>query len=342
MKKVFIIILLILVSPIIVNAHPGRTDSNGCHTCRTNCSKWGLSTGEYHCHNGSSSKSSGSKSSTKTTTVKKVVSKSKNTNLGILFIDGKKINIKSNMTYKTSEDSVSISAITEDSKATIEYDKDIDLEVGNNNITVKVIAEDTKYTKKYNINIIRLSSDTGIEIFIDDNKIEDNDVIEVSDSSINLDYKTNFEGAKVEVIGDYDDLVYGKNEIKFIVTAEDGTEKEYNINIIRLSNDTSIDIFINDKSVENNDIVEVSDSSINLDYKTGYEGAKVEVIGNYKKLVHGKNKIKLIVTAEDGTKEEYNIIINRNYKNKLVNSLFKFKLNNNIKEIFTKVLRLDF
>ncbi|MBU4338538.1 YHYH domain-containing protein [Patescibacteria group bacterium] len=31
-------------------AHPGRTDSSGCHTCRTNCSSWGLSSGEYHCH----------------------------------------------------------------------------------------------------------------------------------------------------------------------------------------------------------------------------------------------------------------------------------------------------
>ncbi len=31
-------------------AHPGRTDSYGCHTCRTNCSSWGLSYGEYHCH----------------------------------------------------------------------------------------------------------------------------------------------------------------------------------------------------------------------------------------------------------------------------------------------------
>jgi len=31
-------------------AHPGRTDSSGCHTCRTNCPNWGLSYGEYHCH----------------------------------------------------------------------------------------------------------------------------------------------------------------------------------------------------------------------------------------------------------------------------------------------------
>lgn len=34
----------------VVFAHPGRTDSFGCHTCRTNCPKWGLSYGEYHCH----------------------------------------------------------------------------------------------------------------------------------------------------------------------------------------------------------------------------------------------------------------------------------------------------
>lgn len=34
----------------MVLAHPGRTDSYGCHTCRTNCAKWGLSQNEYHCH----------------------------------------------------------------------------------------------------------------------------------------------------------------------------------------------------------------------------------------------------------------------------------------------------
>lgn len=38
-------------------AHSGRTDSAGCHTCYTNCEKYGLSYGQYHCHNGSSSSS---------------------------------------------------------------------------------------------------------------------------------------------------------------------------------------------------------------------------------------------------------------------------------------------
>lgn len=35
------------------HAHPGRTDSSGGHTCRTNCESWGLEYGEYHSHGGS-------------------------------------------------------------------------------------------------------------------------------------------------------------------------------------------------------------------------------------------------------------------------------------------------
>ncbi len=40
-----------------VSAHSGRTNSAGCHTCYTNCASYGLSDGEYHCHNGGSTSS---------------------------------------------------------------------------------------------------------------------------------------------------------------------------------------------------------------------------------------------------------------------------------------------
>jgi hypothetical protein len=33
-----------------VDAHPGRTDSQGCHVCSSNCAKHGLKDGERHCH----------------------------------------------------------------------------------------------------------------------------------------------------------------------------------------------------------------------------------------------------------------------------------------------------
>src|SRR3989344_6831902 len=51
MKKIILILIaIILLTPSLILAHPGRTDSSGGHTCRTNCASWGLSTGEYHYH----------------------------------------------------------------------------------------------------------------------------------------------------------------------------------------------------------------------------------------------------------------------------------------------------
>ena len=56
------------LAPVPVYAHPGRTDSSGGHTCRTNCESWGLGYGEYHSHGGGGS-SGGSTGSTYTAPV---------------------------------------------------------------------------------------------------------------------------------------------------------------------------------------------------------------------------------------------------------------------------------
>lgn len=45
------VFLTVFLSSNYALAHPGNTDASGCHTCRTNCSSWGLYSGEYHCHN---------------------------------------------------------------------------------------------------------------------------------------------------------------------------------------------------------------------------------------------------------------------------------------------------
>ena len=43
-------VVFIFAGTTDVLAHPGRTDSSGGHTCRTNCPSWGRSYGEYHTH----------------------------------------------------------------------------------------------------------------------------------------------------------------------------------------------------------------------------------------------------------------------------------------------------
>lgn len=61
-KLVFLTLIFTFLFGTFASAHPGRTDSNGGHTCWTNCSKWGLKTGEYHTHNGGSATSNSSSS----------------------------------------------------------------------------------------------------------------------------------------------------------------------------------------------------------------------------------------------------------------------------------------
>ncbi len=55
MKKLFLLPTILLVASLFVSpvfAHPGNTDGNGCHTCRTNCTeRWGIPYGFYHRHN---------------------------------------------------------------------------------------------------------------------------------------------------------------------------------------------------------------------------------------------------------------------------------------------------
>lgn len=44
------LVLALLITTTSSFAHPGNTDSQGGHTCRTNCERWGLRYGEYHFH----------------------------------------------------------------------------------------------------------------------------------------------------------------------------------------------------------------------------------------------------------------------------------------------------
>lgn len=56
MKKNLLIFGLVIAFYLLLpttktQAHPGNTDSSGGHTCRTNCTSWGLEYGQYHFHN---------------------------------------------------------------------------------------------------------------------------------------------------------------------------------------------------------------------------------------------------------------------------------------------------
>lgn len=249
-KNFYTLILLLIILPITVFAHPGRTDSNGCHTCRKNCASWGLSSGEYHCHNGSYSSNNKIETTrntttrnTTTTTIKITTTtqkpKSNDNTLKAIIIDGESLDIENELEYITKNESVDIEVVPNDEKATYEIIGDTDLSIGENQLIIVVEAEDGAI-RKYVIDITReviLSSNTDINIFINGEEVifdnfKANINVNNSITKIDFDYELDDEKSRIE----YDkinDLKVGNNYLKIKVIAEDGSNQIYNIVINR-------------------------------------------------------------------------------------------------------------
>lgn len=262
-KDLFVItILCVILCPYNTFAHPGRTDSNGCHYCRTNCASWGLNQDEYHCHSGntytnslgqvfnadgsminSSSKvESNNQITNNTPTIKKTVAKSSDNSIKSIIVDNNQIDVNDIMTYQTSKSTVDIKVELNDSKATYKIDKST-LVIGDNTVNIIVTAENGN-SKNYVLNVTRkdLSKNTNVKIYVDNKEItfENNTAeINVPTSMINLNYKYELEdvNANLFVTGDKN-LKDGKNSVIFEVTAEDGTKKTYTL-IVNKADETN-------------------------------------------------------------------------------------------------------
>lgn len=261
-KKILILVVfcsMLLFFPKNVLAHPGKTDGNGCHYCRTNCSKWGLNNDEYHCHNGntytnskgqtynsngtlisegssSNSNNTGSgNSNSNNNVIPSSKPKSSDNTLKSISIDGQDISVSDTMTYKTKKDKIDIVIELNDSKATYDINNK-PLLVGKNDISIKVTAENGD-VKNYSLLVNRenLSSNTNVKIIVDDKEVNfflEKANIDVSSDTENLNYKYELEdkNSQIKINGDKD-LKAGENIVTFIVTAEDGTEKEYKLTV---------------------------------------------------------------------------------------------------------------
>lgn len=269
MKKCFLFIFCFMfLFTTEVLAHPGRTDSNGGHTCRTNCSKWGLNDDEYHYHNGNTytnskgqifnsdgtminnsgvinsnsdsnnnnnNSNNSNSNSNNHTTIPKENSKSSDNTLKSITIDGNNIEISDEMSYSTFNEIVEILVETNDSKASYDIENPA-LQLGSNIISIKVTAENGT-TKNYNISIMKeqLSNNVNIKIFINEEEtkfVNNKATVYVSSSTEKLNYKYILEdkNAKVEV-NEVDEFKFGDNIMIFKVIAQDDTEMTYELTI---------------------------------------------------------------------------------------------------------------
>ncbi len=323
MKKEKIIILmlsiLILFTDMNVYAHPGRTDSRGCHTCRTNCEKWGLSYGQYHCHSGSSSTSPSRSNPTGTTYIK-----NSDATLSSVKVDGTNITIDNVMNYTTTNKNPKIVAMPTSKKSTVEIMNNENLTHGINQIIIKVTAENSN-TKQYKLNINIVNSDATLKsIKINNKNIEISDIMNytTTDDIIKLDVSACDIYAKIQNKQIYN-LELGNNEITIDVQAEDNkTTKKYTLNVVReriISDNTDIAMYINNSKVifnnyESNTIYLSSKTTeLNIKYELADKNAKIDL--DYDKFIKtGNKKIKFAVIAENGKRQEYIVNIHKNSK----------------------------
>lgn len=258
------------------------------------------------------------------------IKKNNDTSLKSITIDSNSITIKDTMQYTTTSERVSIIAIPTNDKTTITIDTTEALIVGTNYRMIRATAEDGS-VKEYTLTIVReniKSSNNSLHsIMIDDDTILISDSMQYTTGSKGVSIKPIAEDSNAIVSINYnlDDLSVGYNEIPISVRAEDGSINQYKINIKRLNDDIGIDVAINDQKVtfdsyESKITVGRNIGEVSIDYLTNDDNATV-ALDYEKKLTDGDNNILIHVTAENGSIQEYSIVVRRKSLYNLVKSV---------------------
>lgn len=232
----------------------------------------------------------------------------------------------------------------------------VNLNVGNNSIEIKVKAENEvvkTYTikiarkdvdkpvngdstnndslkeekKSNNTNLSELKISEGILVF-DKEQTEYKVTVSYDIESIELEVKTEHDKATYE-IDTPKELVVGENKITIKVKAEDNSEKEYVIIVIRkneeevISNNSKLKklnvsgyvIDFNSNVYEYNLKIK-NEKSLNIYYVQDDDSSNVSIKGNNN--LQDKSVIEIVVVAEDGSQTVYKINIEKNNNNLLL------------------------
>ncbi len=188
-------------------------------------------------------------------TVTVAIPKSSNNNLSALTVNNSLVSGFNSstraysLTVNNNISSISIGATAADSKSSISGIGSYALNVYNNTFYITVTAENGSKSV-YTLNVIRKDSNglsaplstnnllgalgiEGYDIGFDPNKLDYSLSVENNISSVKITANAQDSKSKVEIEGNINDLQIGDNNIKVIVTAENGDRKTYKIVIKR-------------------------------------------------------------------------------------------------------------
>lgn len=250
------------------------------------------------------------------------------------------------MKVKNSVTGLGVTAIANDSKATVKVSGNSNWKEGINVVTIKVTAEDGT-VNNYIVNVTRESSDTDSK---EEEKSSDNYLKNLTiNSSHNIDQEfdkdistynitvpnevenldltctANNSKATVKITGNENFKVGDVNIVQIEVIAEDGTKRLYTLNVTRSnqSSETDLkDLTVDGATLSPKFDKDVLEYTVTVDGKadklditalTASKDSTVEIIGN-ENLKEGNNTVLVKVTDKNGFTKYYTINVKKQKK----------------------------
>lgn len=178
------------------------------------------------------SKSSSSVAKTTKKAVPAIVKKSGNNKLKKVIIDGKEISLSKSMNYTTSNEKISVAVELESSKASASYNKNLELNHGDNIEKIIVTAENGDEAS-YELKIKLLSSNIELaNVLVNDSKVSISDNMKYYSSEKNATIKVETEDPTTKLEYEREiDLEAGDNIVNIRATSESGKTKDYTLTI---------------------------------------------------------------------------------------------------------------
>lgn len=331
--KFILIIIVYLLFPLNVFAHPGGLDSKGCHYCRTNCAKWGLEQNEYHCHNGNTySNSKGQTFNKDGVKISDPVTNNPEpepqpehtpepepTPSPPVSNDGPSNN-NPNQNNNTSSNTNNNTKPSTNSGNSSSSNNNTSTSTNKPSTNTNVEKEDEKVEE----NEEKISNDASIKSLRVNGKgvdVSDNMFTETTKKTLVLNVTTKSNKANVNY--DKKELIMGENEITIKVTAEDGTEKEYKLIVKRVEGEgtaTFVELSIGTYDIDFDNykasiLLTKGETLDGISYKLSDEKATVKLYLNDNEVndiknLKGDNILTLVTIDEDNNKLTYEVEIN--------------------------------
>ncbi|NBQ98131.1 MAG: hypothetical protein EBU12_07945, partial [Microbacteriaceae bacterium] len=250
-----------------------------------------------------------------TITVK--VALSGDNSLASISVNGSSVSLDDlNVTVASGTSSVVVSATPSDVEASYTVSGADALEYGANEVTITVTAANGDQ-RTYTLNVTRtpLSGNNNIgSITVNGTTVAVDGTFEVDPGTQSVEVVATAEDTDASVaISDSNALVAGNNVITITVTAANGTEATYEINVFvkSLSNDATLKTFtIDGNAVEDGGEVTLDGTKnfVAVVAQANDAGAVVTIEGSTN-LAFGSNDVVVTVTAEDGTVAIYTVTV---------------------------------